>query len=233
VGGGLSALKGGSFMDGFIPALAAGLARPGIDMLATKPMRIAASAIVGGTSSVLTGGKFVNGAVTAAFARMWNDEMHRGAATCAGAAVAAAAMCAGTATAVASCPPTAGATCIIAPPAAAACAGAVTVAIGVCSIASGSGSGSSIRVHGNSADSMIGTEVYYLINRITGIIDKIGITSYPDTRYSDAYLDQQNVDYFPQAQYAWRNMAVIDEQIRLLNYYVVHGQLPRLNKTFR
>jgi virulence plasmid B protein len=66
-------------------------------------MRIAASAIVGGTSSVLTGGKFVNGAVTAAFARMFNEEMHRSDATCGAAAGGAAAMCIGTAAAGVSC----------------------------------------------------------------------------------------------------------------------------------
>jgi RHS repeat-associated protein len=103
VGGGLSAMKGGSFMDGFIPAFASGMAAPAINSLRAAPMRIAASAIVGGTSSVLTGGKFVNGAVTAAFARMFNEEMHRSDATCGAAAGGAAAMCIGTAAAGVSC----------------------------------------------------------------------------------------------------------------------------------
>jgi hypothetical protein len=196
-------------------------------------MRIAASAAVGGTSSVLTGGKFVNGAVTAAFARMFNDELHfKEAAICGGAAAGAAGVCLGAGAATLSCPVT-GASCVIAPPAASACLGTAAAAIAVCSVASGSVYRSGTRIHGNSADSMIGTEVYYLINRATGDVDKIGITSYPQTRYSQPELDRQNVDYFGQAQYSWRMMAVIDEQYRLFNYYVENGRLPRLNKTFR
>jgi hypothetical protein len=179
-----------------------------------------------------TGGKFVNGAVTAAFARMFNDEMHRIDITCGAAAGGAAAMCIGTAAAGVSCPAT-GATCAIAPSAAVACASGVTAAIAVCSIANSSGGGSIIRVHGNSAASMQGTEVYYLINNITGAIDKIGITSYPGTRYSQAYLDGEYVTYSPQAQYTWRYIAMVDEQLRLLNYQIEHGQLPRLNKILR
>jgi hypothetical protein len=84
-----------------------------------------------------------------------------------------------------------------------------------------------------SADSMIGTEVYYLINRASGAIDKIGITSYPETRYPQSYLDAENVGYFTQAQYTWRYAARIDENIRLVHYRIEHGQLPRLNKTMR
>jgi hypothetical protein len=162
---------------------------------------------------------------------MYNDEVHLRQATCAGAAGAAAAVCMGTGAASVSCPAT-GAACALVPPAAAACGTAAATAIAVCSVASG-GSSARGRVHGNSADSMMGTEVYYLINRLTGAIDKIGITSYSERRYSQAYFDAQNVDYYPQAHHEWRTMAIIDEQIRLFNYYVEYGQLPRLNKTFR
>jgi hypothetical protein len=48
-----------------------------ISGMKSLPMRVAASSAVGGTASVLTGGKFVNGAVTAAFAWLFNDEMHK------------------------------------------------------------------------------------------------------------------------------------------------------------
>jgi hypothetical protein len=196
-------------------------------------MRIAASAAVGGTSSVLTGGKFVNGAVTAAFARMFNDELHfKEAAICGGAAAGAAGVCIGAGAATVSCPVT-GASCVIAPPAASACLGAAAAALAVCSVATGSAYRSGARVYGNSADSMIGTEVYYLINNTTDEIDKIGITSYPNTRYLKPYLDDQNVRYETQARYIWRYFAVVDERIRLLNYWSEHGHLPRLNKTLR
>ena len=38
--------------------------------------RVAASAVVGGTISALSGGKFANGAITGAFSRAFNDEAH-------------------------------------------------------------------------------------------------------------------------------------------------------------
>jgi len=88
-------------------------------------------------------------------------------------------------------------------------------------------------VHGNSSLSERQTEVYYLINRTTGAIDKIGITSNPQSRYSDAYLRAKNVRYEAQAQYNSRYPAMVDENIRLVHYRLTHGDLPRLNKTTR
>ena len=41
-----------------------------------SPKRIVAAAVIGGTSSSITGGKFSNGAVTGAFSRAFNDELH-------------------------------------------------------------------------------------------------------------------------------------------------------------
>ncbi|MCF2910861.1 hypothetical protein L1285_21370 [Pseudoalteromonas sp. DL2-H2.2] len=41
-----------------------------------RAKRIIASAVVGGTASSITGGKFVNGAITGAFSRGFNDEAH-------------------------------------------------------------------------------------------------------------------------------------------------------------
>lgn len=89
------------------------------------------------------------------------------------------------------------------------------------------------KVHANSASSMQGTEVYYLINNDSGAIDKIGITSYPGTRYSQSYLSAENVRYVTQAQYISRYAAMVDENIRLVTYLGVNGQLPRLNKVTR
>jgi hypothetical protein len=42
----------------------------------TSAKRIAAAAILGGSTSALTGGKFANGAITGAFSRAFNDEIH-------------------------------------------------------------------------------------------------------------------------------------------------------------
>ena len=41
-----------------------------------SPKRILAAAVLGGTTSSITGGKFANGAVTGAFSRAFNDENH-------------------------------------------------------------------------------------------------------------------------------------------------------------
>ena len=48
-----------------------------------SPKRIVAAAVIGGTSSSITGGKFSNGAVTGAFSRAFNDENHTQAEACA------------------------------------------------------------------------------------------------------------------------------------------------------
>jgi len=77
VGGASSVLQGGKFGHGFAAAGATQAFAPGIDNIETggAPMRIAVAAIVGGTISEATGGKFVNGAVTGAFSRAFNDEV--------------------------------------------------------------------------------------------------------------------------------------------------------------
>ncbi|MHB8744870.1 MAG: RHS repeat-associated core domain-containing protein, partial [Sulfuricaulis sp.] len=81
VGGGVSSkLQGQKFGPG---ALAAGFSEtfsPGINKLGGRGVtvggtieRTVASAVVGGTASVLGGGNFANGAKTAAFARLFNE----------------------------------------------------------------------------------------------------------------------------------------------------------------
>jgi RHS repeat-associated protein len=100
-------------------------------------------------------------------------------------------------------------------------------------IAYGSAAIDDTQVHGNSSRSLRPTEVYYLISRGSGAIDKIGITSFPDRRYSQAYLNAENVDYVTQRQYSSRYPAMLDENIQLTWYLIDHGQLPRLNKVTR
>ncbi len=87
VGGLMSKGSGGKFGYGFGAAAAGQFAAPGIDLIGAgssdyfgygfRGARITAAAIVGGTTSKLIGGKFANGAVTAAFARAHNDERHK------------------------------------------------------------------------------------------------------------------------------------------------------------
>jgi RHS repeat-associated protein len=87
--------------------------------------------------------------------------------------------------------------------------------------------------HGNSARSLRPTEVYTLINRSSGAIDKIGCTCNSNGRYSRAYLAAQNIRYFTVQQYRSRYPALVHENIALTWYRIQHGQLPRLNKVAR
>jgi RHS repeat-associated protein len=81
-GGVMSSLQGGKFGHGFFSAGATELLSPQIGRIYQgqggiyKGVRVMAAAVVGGSVSKLTGGKFGNGAVTAAFSRAFNAESH-------------------------------------------------------------------------------------------------------------------------------------------------------------
>ena len=93
IAGGISSvLNGGKFGHGFASAGFTQAFSGAIDKIggrignitkgdyfstANRTMRIMASAVVGGTASSITGGKFANGAVTGAFSRGFNDEAHK------------------------------------------------------------------------------------------------------------------------------------------------------------
>jgi RHS repeat-associated protein len=83
-------------------------------------------------------------------------------------------------------------------------------------------------VHKNSASSTSPTEVYHLINRSSGAIDKIGVTSL-GKRYSQAYLDRENVRFQSIAKYSRRYPALVHENIELTHYKYNYGEYPRLN----
>lgn len=75
----MSEMQGGSFKSGFLAAgftQALSPAISGIDSGTIGPSleRTIAAAIVGGTASVIGGGKFANGAMTGAFSRLFNDD---------------------------------------------------------------------------------------------------------------------------------------------------------------
>ena len=82
VGGAMSEGMGGDFQSGFMAAAftqAVSLSGA-FDKLAADPTTAAgrfknavAAAVVGGTASVVGGGKFANGAITGAFSRLFND----------------------------------------------------------------------------------------------------------------------------------------------------------------
>jgi len=80
VAGGLGALLGGDrfghgfFAAGFTQAFSGRIGKLDKGHYGISPERVIAAAIVGGTASALTGGKFANGAITGAFSRAFNDE---------------------------------------------------------------------------------------------------------------------------------------------------------------
>ncbi|MDR6985125.1 RHS repeat-associated protein [Rheinheimera pacifica] len=93
VGGVTADLQGGKFGHGFVSAGIVSAFKPMLndigggnsanaaiergDLAALemyKPYRIAGAAIIGGTASVISGGKFANGAITSAFTQLYNAE---------------------------------------------------------------------------------------------------------------------------------------------------------------
>jgi RHS repeat-associated protein len=178
----------------------------------------AASALLGGLGSVAGGGKFGNGAVTGAFGYLFNKLAHCEAGD-----------------------PTCGPRATQVPFGAGGGGGDLNLGIGAGLASLGTwlssqliGANDNAQVtHRNDAGSISGTEVYYLINRGSGEIDKIGITSDSAGRYSQGYLEAENVRYEAQAHYTWRYPAMVDENIRLNFYRFEHGHLPRLNRVTR
>lgn len=228
VGGLASVAQGSNFASGF---LAAGVGSLGDSIDAGNLyINVAIHATAGGFGSVLGGGKFENGAITGAYGYLFNYLDHQWAAQSAAAGavvggVAAAGGCAAATDGV----------CIVAGPEAFAAGSAVGGSIGYAmGYAAGEAADQVVDlVHGNSYQSMRPNEVYYLINNTSGAIDKIGCTCDPGGRYSQAYLDAQNVFYETQTQYSSRYPAIVDENIRLYWYRIENGQLPRLNKVTR
>jgi len=81
LGGFQSAALGGDFKSGFLSAGISAAASSQIESvfgkspdIVSRAERIAAAAMIGGTTSVIAGGKFGNGAITAAFERTFNGE---------------------------------------------------------------------------------------------------------------------------------------------------------------
>ena len=76
-GGLMGVLQGGRFGHGFLSGFATQAAAGRIDGLQHSHHRVLAAAVLGGTVSAATGGKFANGAITGAFSRAFNDELHQ------------------------------------------------------------------------------------------------------------------------------------------------------------
>ncbi|QLQ14268.1 MAG: RHS repeat-associated core domain-containing protein [Brevundimonas sp.] len=89
------------------------------------------------------------------------------------------------------------------------------------------------QIHANSHRSERPTELYFLVDRDTSEIQKIGIYSHgARSRYSQAYLERESVFYRPQYQFGPRYPAAVAENIALVGYFSVNGRLPRLNCVF-
>lgn len=86
LGGAVEEARGGQFRHGFYAGAVGSLAGSVVGSTALgeidgpegMALRTAISAVAGGTASVLGGGKFANGALTAAFQHLFNVEAHRG-----------------------------------------------------------------------------------------------------------------------------------------------------------
>jgi RHS repeat-associated protein len=81
VGGAMEIGEGGAFEHGFWSAALTESFAPAIDNIdadttGISAYRAAAAAIIGGTAEALGGGKFADGAITGAFSRMFNDDLH-------------------------------------------------------------------------------------------------------------------------------------------------------------
>jgi len=228
VGCGQAVASGGKCEAGALAGGITSLAGPFINGKGFSVQSLVANSVLGGLASVAGGGKFANGAVTGAFGYLFN----------------AAAGCMLDNSCMMAESGGGGRGIGYAPAMTVAGAGAFSawasgqlsdlrdwLVSNMAAVTEGSGAG--FQVHGNSSLSQDPTEVYYLINRSSGDIDKIGVTSNPAERYSQAYLDAENVDYVTQTLYSSRYPALVDENIRLTWYQINTGKLPRLNLVTR
>jgi hypothetical protein len=252
IGGALSVAQGGSFLQGFAGSAAGALGGylAGESGFAGKygdgdSGNILARALISGAAgcagAAVSGGKCAQAAVTAAFGSLYNGETGR---VVGGGVGALAGSAAGTGLTGACAYFTAG-LCAGAGPyltAGGAWLGRYGGAIAGSAIedwaasawskddaGASTAANDNARIHNNSASSREPTELYHLINRSTGVIDKIGITMNPAARYDQAYLESQNVRYVTQYQFQTRAPAMLAEFVELRVYRTVYGQYPRLN----
>jgi len=75
--GGLRVMQGGKFIHGFASG-AVGALTPFIANKISADMQVIAAAAIGGTAEALGGGKFANGAITAAYVVLFNHLQHDG-----------------------------------------------------------------------------------------------------------------------------------------------------------
>jgi RHS repeat-associated protein len=76
VGGFQASMQGGNFWSGFGSAAVTKAFSPIVDSESNIAARTVTAAAIGGTASVVGGGKFEDGAITGAYSRLMNDEAH-------------------------------------------------------------------------------------------------------------------------------------------------------------
>ena len=74
--GAITAAQGGKFQHGFMSAAFSSAAGHYTNEMKFNAGKVLASSIVGGTASVIGGGKFANGAITGAYVMLFNHMRH-------------------------------------------------------------------------------------------------------------------------------------------------------------
>lgn len=217
-------IGGGSCKAG---ALSAGFAKwatvEGYDFKDTFLNGVKAT-VIGGTASVLGGGKFEDGAATAAFGYAFNElsAATRAKIVAGGGALG---FAAGTAGAAVCTGGTAG-VCALG-------AGPIILGGTALGMATGNAVANTVdalteSVHGNDTLSPKPTTVYQLISNITGEVMKYGITGEndPSDRYAATYYAQRQVTMVPIATFESRLPARMLEVMLCSNHVIQHGKLP-------
>ena len=201
--------------------------------------RTAVAAIAGGTASMLSGGKFANGAITGAFAQLYNGEGGAERVNNWSSYGAAAGATTGGGLATAGCTAASGGGCALAAPETFAAGSLAGVPIGAgigwaaANMANGIVDTANMvydYVHGNSLASPRQTTVYQLTGP-DGSIQKYGITSEgdPRDRYSAEFYRTTGVEMKILATYPYRLPARAHEFALCTAYVGAVGKLPPMS----
>ncbi len=86
-----------------------------------------------------------------------------------------------------------------------------------------------IKVHANSNDYRGNIEVYHLYDKGSSELVKIGTSIETSGRYTQAELTAMNANYVVVERYTWRYVAYLHEFIELRAYKSLHGSYPKYN----
>ena len=225
VGCGQQAAAGGSCRAGALSGGFSAFAGPFVQ--GPMPVQFAAHIAIGGFASKLGGDKFENGAITAAFAYLFNELSRQARAQIIGAG-AFLGWTAGT-VAAGGCTAGTGGVCAL---------GAPAMIIG--SAALGAATGDAVAtavdkltdaINGNSWLSPTPTSVYQLLSNVDNSVMKYGITNEGDpwNRYTQAFYDAANVRMDVIATFDYRAPARMLEVMLCTSYVAANGKLPPMS----